>query len=141
MVRAATSPTTRSKVSHLTAIDPLEELWRKRRIDLSKLGFDVNYLKGSAEEIPAEDGSFDTVVSTFTLCSVDDIDKVLEEIHRVLKPEENLSFLNMGNLPKQRTARWQNMLNPALETYQRGMQSEPRYSGHDEKKWIQNRPY
>ena len=102
-----------SKVSHLTAIDPLEELWKKRRLDLSKLGFDVNYLKGSAEEIPAEDGSFDTVVSTFTLCSVDDIDKVLEEIHRVLKPGGKLIFSEHGKSPETGTARWQNILNPA----------------------------
>ena len=100
-------------MSQLTAIDPLEELWRKCRIDLSKLGFDVNYLKGSAEEIPAEDGSFDTVVSTFTLCSVDDIDKVLEEIHRVLKPGGKLIFSEHGKSPETGTARWQKMLNPA----------------------------
>ena len=89
----------KSMVSHLTAIDPLEELWTKRRVDLSRLGFEVKYLKGSAEEIPAVDGTFDTVVSTFTLCSVNDVDKALKEIHRVLKPggeSDQLYLLGIG---------------------------------------------
>ena len=88
-------------VSHLTAIDPLEELWTKCRVDLSRLGFEVKFLKGSAEEIPAGDGTFDTVVSTFTLCSVNDIDKALKEIHRVLKPGGSLtSYIYWGSASK-----------------------------------------
>lgn len=103
----------KSRVSHLTAIDPLEELWRKRRVDLNRLGFKVKYLKGSAEEIPTGDGSFDTVVSTFTLCSVNDVDRALKEIHRVLKPGGRLIFSEHGKSPDLSTVRWQNLVNPA----------------------------
>jgi len=62
-----------SKVEHLTAIDPLEQLWERRSVDLSHLAFDVKYIKGRAEHIPAGDATYDTVLTTFTLCSVDDI--------------------------------------------------------------------
>ncbi|MEA3477032.1 MAG: class I SAM-dependent methyltransferase [Bacteroidota bacterium] len=102
----------KSKVSHLTALDPLEELWRKCRIDLSELGFEVKYLKGGAEEIPANNSTFDTVVSTFTLCSVNEPNSVLKEIHRVLKPGGRLIFSEHGKSPKKNVVRMQNMLNP-----------------------------
>ena len=101
-----------SKVSHLTAIDPLEELWKKRNVDLTQLSFDVKYIKGTAEQIPAGDATFDTVVTTFTLCSVDDIHGTLKEIHRVLKPGGKLLYSEHGKSPDRGTEQWQNLINP-----------------------------
>ena len=101
-----------ARVSHLTAIDPLEELWKKRSVDLSKLSFEVEYIRGGAEHIPAGDATFDTVVTTFTLCSVDDIHSTLKEIHRVLKPGGKLLFSEHGKSPDKSTERWQNLINP-----------------------------
>lgn len=101
-----------SKVTHLTAIDPLEALWKRSRIDISKLGFEVTYIRGSADHIPDKEGTFDTVVTTFTLCSVNEIDSVLKEIHRVLKPNGKLLFSEHGKSPDRGTVRWQNLVNP-----------------------------
>jgi len=101
-----------SRVSHLTAIDPLEELWKKRSVDLSSLPFEVDYIRGGAEHIPAKNASFDSVVTTFTLCSVTDIHRTLKEIHRVLKPRGVLLYSEHGRSPHKGTERWQNLLNP-----------------------------
>lgn len=101
-----------SKVSHLTAIDPLEELWKKRRTLISELGFKVRFIKARAENIPVGDNEFDTVVVTFTLCSVDRIDDALREIRRVLKPGGKLVFMEHGKAPDRRLERWQNLINP-----------------------------
>ena len=101
-----------SKVRHLTAIDPLEELWKKRSVDLSQLSFEVEYIKGTAEHIPVGDAIYDTVVTTFTLCSVDDIHGTLKEVHRVLKPGGKLLYSEHGLSPDKGTEQWQNLVNP-----------------------------
>jgi SAM-dependent methyltransferase len=101
-----------SKVRHLTAIDPLKELWERRSVDLSQLSFEVEYIKGAAEHIPAGDAAYDTVVTTFTLCSVDDIYGTLKEIHRVLKPGGKLLYSEHGKSPDRGTEQWQNLVNP-----------------------------
>ncbi len=72
-------------VEHLTAIDPMEELWERKQVELTSLDFEVDFIKGSAQQIPFDDESFDTVVSTSTLCSI----KFLHScniIHRDIKP-------------------------------------------------------
>lgn len=101
-----------SQVSHLTAIDPMEALWKRNATDLSELPFDLTYIRGTASHIPAEAGTFDTVVTTFTLCSVDEADLVLKELRRVLKPGGKLIFYEHGKSPDKRTERWQNRVNP-----------------------------
>ena len=101
-----------SLVSHLTAIDPLEEVWKKRNVNLSELPFEVEYIRAGAESIPAKDASFDSAVTTFTLCSVNDIHKSLTEIHRVLKPGGVLLYSEHGRSPHSSTERWQNRVNP-----------------------------
>ena len=101
-----------SKVEHLTALDPLEQLWERRSVDLSQLAFDVKYIKGRAEHIPAGDATYDTVLTTFTLCSVDDIHGTLKEIHRVLKPGGRLLYSEHGKSPDKGTENWQNLINP-----------------------------
>ena len=101
-----------SKVTHLTAIDPLEELWERRSVDLSQLPFVVEYIRGTAEHIPAGDATYDTVVTTFTLCSVDDIHGTLKEIYRILKPGGKLLYSEHGKSPDRSTEHLQNLINP-----------------------------
>lgn len=101
-----------AEVDHLTAIDPLEELWERKQTDLATLEFEVDFIKGSAHRIPFDDESFDTVVSTSTLCSIKEVEKALKEMYRVLKPGGKLLFEEHGAAPDASLARHQNRLNP-----------------------------
>jgi ubiquinone/menaquinone biosynthesis C-methylase UbiE len=72
----------------------------------------VDLIEGSAESIPLEDSSVDTVVTTWTLCSIPDVAKALEEMRRVLKPDGRLVFVEHGLSADESVRRWQNRLNP-----------------------------
>ena len=63
------------------------------------------------ERLPFEDGSFDCVVSTFTLCSIEDVGQALGEIHRVLKPDGRFLILKHGLSPEPKVQKWQHRLN------------------------------
>ena len=63
------------------------------------------------QRLPFEDGGFDCVVSTFTLCSIDNVDQAIDEIHRVLKPAGRFLFLEHGLSPEPWVQRWQRRLN------------------------------
>lgn len=101
------------KVTHLLGIDPSEELWNENRIDTNHLPFEFHFKKAKAEEIPTDDSSFDSVVVTYSMCSISDLSKALEEVRRVLKPNGQLIFCEHGKAPDKSVARWQNLLNPA----------------------------
>ena len=66
----------------------------------------------TAETLPMPDNTFDTVVSTMTLCSVSDADAVIREVYRVLKPGGRLLFLEHGSSPDRNVKFWQDRLTP-----------------------------
>lgn len=72
----------------------------------------VTMLRGSAEAIPLEDASVDTVLTTWTLCSIPDVRAALAEMRRVLKPTGELIFVEHGKAPEESVARWQDRLTP-----------------------------
>jgi ubiquinone/menaquinone biosynthesis C-methylase UbiE len=72
----------------------------------------VDFIEGSAEGIPLEKASIDTVVATWTLCSIPDADRALREMHRVLKPAGRLLFVENGRAPDQNVVWWQDRLTP-----------------------------
>jgi SAM-dependent methyltransferase len=72
----------------------------------------VDIRAGVAEDLPFATGSFDTVVCTYTLCSVEDPERVLAEVRRVLAPGGRLLFLEHGRAPDQAVARWQERIEP-----------------------------
>jgi ubiquinone/menaquinone biosynthesis C-methylase UbiE len=100
-------------VRRIEAIDPDLDLDRLSmpRIACSAIAVDFHHL--DAAHLPFEAGRFDTVVSTFTLCSIPDIVHALSEIRRVLKPGGQFLFLEHGLAPDPRVARWQHRLNDA----------------------------
>jgi len=102
----------KDKVKHLTAIEPSLETWNKNKVDLQNLPFDFEFAKAFAEDIPADSNSFDTVVLTYTLCTIKDTYKSLEEIRRVLKPNGKLLFCEHGKAPDLVIQKWQNRINP-----------------------------
>lgn len=99
------------QVQRITVVDPNPGMHRKarRRIENSRIEVDKRML--SSEELPFEDETFDCVVSTFTLCSIQNVDRALKEIYRVLKPEGELLLLEHGLSPDPGVQRWQQRLN------------------------------
>lgn len=101
-----------SSVTRIEAIDPDPDLDRlsQPRIRHASIAVDFHHL--DAEHLPFAQDSFDTVVSTMTLCSIPDVGHALREIHRVLKPGGQFLFLEHGRSPDPGVARWQDRINP-----------------------------
>ena len=83
-----------------------------RRLEqhVSRLGRSAQVVHASAESLPFEDSSFDTVVSTLVLCTVRDPERTLDEVARVLRPGGRLLFLEHVRSDDPRLARWQDRL-------------------------------
>jgi len=100
------------EVNHLTAIDPSKAIWRENTVDTGQLPFPFEFIVALAEDIPADNNSFDSVVITYTLCTIVDTQKALSEIRRVLKPTGKLLFCEHGRSPEKSMQRWQQIINP-----------------------------
>ena len=101
-----------SKVDALYGLDPAEQMHRLACKRMQKTGINVRLLTLSAEEISEADASFDTLVMTFTLCSIPEPLKAVKEIRRVLKPEGRLLFCEHGLAPDASVQKWQRRLTP-----------------------------
>lgn len=102
----------RSRVTRLSGIDPSPQLLEGARAAARARGMEVDFRPGYAETLPFAAASFDTVLTTFTLCSVQDPDAVLAEMRRVLKPGGVILFLEHGAAPDSGPARWQQRIEP-----------------------------
>jgi ubiquinone/menaquinone biosynthesis C-methylase UbiE len=100
------------QVTQLYALDPSPALLRMAKKNRARAGIAVTFLEASAEEVPLGSRSVDTVVSTWTLCTVPDAAKALREARRVLKPGGLLLFTEHGHSPDPAVATWQRRLNP-----------------------------
>jgi ubiquinone/menaquinone biosynthesis C-methylase UbiE len=99
-------------VEHLYGLDPSEELLALAGKKARAIAFPVDFIAHACEEIPLDDKSIDTVVMTWTLCSITDPVKALKEIGRVIKPGGTLLFVEHGLAPEIRVQAWQQRLNP-----------------------------
>ncbi len=99
-------------VTKITVIDPNKgmNLYAKKRIESSVIPVENKVLGG--ENLPMDDNSFDAVVSTWTLCSIPNIEQALSEIYRVLKPEGKFYFIEHGLSNETPVQVWQNRLTP-----------------------------
>jgi ubiquinone/menaquinone biosynthesis C-methylase UbiE len=100
-------------VRRIEAIDPDLDLDRLSLPRIAHASIEVDFHHLDAEHLPFEDEGFDTVVSTFTLCSITDVVHALAEVRRVLRPGGQFLFLEHGRAPDHHVARWQDRLNAA----------------------------
>lgn len=101
-----------AQVKHLYAVDPSEQLLRLARKRARSVKFPVEFFARSGEEIPLQDRSMDTVLITFSLCTIPDPLAALREMRRVLKPGGLLLFAEHGLASDVSVRRWQNRCNP-----------------------------
>ena len=99
-------------VERLYGLDPSPQLLAMTRKGLQKMRLRADLVCQSAERLPFADASFDSVVITWTLCSIPDAGSALREIRRVLKPGGELLFIEHGLAPEPRVAAWQRRLTP-----------------------------
>jgi ubiquinone/menaquinone biosynthesis C-methylase UbiE len=99
-------------VRKITTVEPNPGMNKRllRRIEQSRIEVDTRPISG--ESLPFQENKFDYVVSTFTLCSIADLQTVLSELHRVLKPRGRFVFLEHGLSPDPTVQKWQRRLTP-----------------------------
>jgi SAM-dependent methyltransferase len=93
-------------------LDPSPELLARARREAVWSRSPVELRRGSAEAIPLDDQSVDTVVATWTLCSIPDVRAALGEIRRVLRPGGRFLFAEHGRAPEPAVVAWQDRLTP-----------------------------
>lgn len=105
-----------SNIDRLYGLEPSKELLEKAAHVARSAAFPVDLLEAPAEDIPLEDHSVDTVLSSWTLCSIPEIKAALKEMHRVLKPQGHFIFIEHGQAPDSQTRGWQDRLAPIFRT-------------------------
>ena len=98
-------------VRKVTAVDPNPGMHRLAQKRIKQRGIEVDQQVLSSERLPFDDSRFDCAVSTFTLCSVEDVAQALREVYRVLKSGGTFLFLEHGLSPEPRVQKWQRRLN------------------------------
>jgi ubiquinone/menaquinone biosynthesis C-methylase UbiE len=86
-------------------------MYRRARSRIKQAGVEVDRRVLGGERLPFEDGTFDCVVSTFTLCSIEEVAQALREVYRVLKAGGLFLFLEHGLSPELNVQKWQHRLN------------------------------
>lgn len=102
----------RQKVTRVWALEPSEGMRRKAEPNVAAAGMSVEWLDLPGEQIPLPDASVDTVLVTYTLCTIPDAKLALKGMRRVLKPDGQLLFCEHGIAPDGNVVRWQNRINP-----------------------------
>jgi SAM-dependent methyltransferase len=105
-----------SAVTKVIGVDPSHTAARLARKRITAATFPVELIGLSAETLPIADRSVDTIVSTFTLCTIPDPASALREMRRVLKPGGQLHFVEHGRADDPGVARWQQRLNGLQQT-------------------------
>jgi len=100
-----------SKITHLYALEPSAAMRKRAQKNIVDLAIPMEWLDLPGEEIPLAEASVDTVLVTFTLCTIPGVEAALEGMRKVLKPGGKLVFLEHGLAPDPGVVKWQNRLN------------------------------
>ena len=101
-----------TKVSRIWALEPAAEMRTRAAQRVAASPIAVEFLDLPGEAIPLADGEADTVLVTYTLCTIPDVHKALREMRRVLKPSGRMIFCEHGEAPDPGVRRWQQRLTP-----------------------------
>ena len=102
----------KNNVSKIIGLDPSEHLTDIAKVVAKEVGVNLELIHSGAENINLEDNSIDTVLITYTLCTIPDVKKSISEIKRVLKIDGNLIFCEHGKSPDKYIANIQSFINP-----------------------------
>ena len=108
------------KINSLTGIDPSEDVWKQGNIDPGKLPFLFEFIKVPAENMPFADHSFDTLLTTYSMCTIANLEAAFKEFKRVLKPDGIFIFSEHGIAPDRSVERWQHRVNPVWKKFSGG---------------------
>ena len=111
------------KVSNITGIDPDEAIWKRSQKRREACAIPIERIGLSGETIPLEDKSADTVLVTYSLCTIPDPVKALKEMKRILKPNGQLLFCEHGKAPDAKVARMQHRIDPVWKRLAGGCHS------------------
>jgi ubiquinone/menaquinone biosynthesis C-methylase UbiE len=100
------------QVEFVWGLEPSDGMRKKAQKNLSNSPVEVHWLDLPGEKIPLEDNSVDSILLTFTLCTIPDWAAALKQMRRVLKPEGKLFFCEHGQADSQSISRWQERINP-----------------------------
>lgn len=101
-----------AKVSHIWALEPAKEMRERAAERVAASPIALEFLDLPGEQIPLDHESADTVLVTYTLCSIPDVGKALGEMRRVLKASGRMIFCEHGEAPDAGVKRWQDRLTP-----------------------------
>lgn len=101
-----------SGISSIQGLEPSPRLITMAQQSAARAALPVSFIEGSAEAIPLDNASIDTVVTTWSVCTIPHADRALAEMRRVLKPGGQLLFVEHGTGPDASVRRWQNRLTP-----------------------------
>jgi ubiquinone/menaquinone biosynthesis C-methylase UbiE len=99
-------------VTRVAAVEPADAGWKLAEKRLRDAPVPVERSGLDGQSLPLPDDSFDAALSTWTMCTIPDIDAALRELRRVLKPGGRLHFVEHGLAPDENVRRWQHRLNP-----------------------------
>ena len=101
-----------ARVDRVIGVEPDDHIWKLSRRRRENLGFPVERVGLPGEAIPLDDASVDTVVVTYSLCTIPDALAALRQMRRVLKPGGRMLFLEHGEAPDAGVKRWQDRIQP-----------------------------
>lgn len=113
-------PLYRAPVREVMALEPAPRLIVMARRASRATSIPISFIEASAEAIPLDQHSVDTIVTTLTLCSIPHADVALADMRRVLRPGGNLLFVEHGLAPDEAVRWWQHRLTPVWRRFSGG---------------------